>query len=472
MDVSINSIGVNKGKARVWLQGEMLARAGFVPQSLYEVTYADGAIVLVKLNNLLQSVSGRIRNVSVRSRNDREIPIIDLNSDRVLSSFEGLSHVRVTYVEDEIRITSLASEQRAKERLERTEARIAAGEPLRFGSLAHGGGVLSHALHTGFKEAGVKCELAFANEIREELIQHAMKANGVWTKDTIALNGPMQELAFDEEVMRNLPQLDVLECGIPCSGASLAGRVKRALSCPEAHPEVGHLLVGFLAFVARANPTAISFECVTPYFTSASMEIIRSQLRDMQYEVHEAEISGEDWNALEHRKRTVMIAVTKGMSFDFANLERPAKRARTLSEILEPIALDDDRWSQMQGLKEKELRDKANGKSFAMQIFDGASTKIATLTKGISKCRSTDPKIRHPENPDLLRNPTAIEHARAKDVPVSLIDGLSQTLAHELLGQSIVYSPFVSLGKLLASCLRSIHRKAPQLTGMPLFDAA
>lgn len=464
MHVQITEIGRNKSAPRVWLQGALLSKAGFEQSTQYEITQGEGTIVLTKCNTGNRVVSGR-------KRNDKLMPVIDINSDRWLSLFNGLDHVRVIFGDGVIRITALASEQRARDRLARTAGRIAAGEPLTVGSLAHGGGVLSHALHTGFAEAGITTELVFANEIRDDLMEQAMIANDAWTKNTKALCGKMQELAFDDEALRHLPQVDVLEAGLPCSGASVAGRAKRRLAHAEAHPEVGHLVVAYLALIARFNPTVIVLEQVIPYGSTASMDIIRNQLLDLQYDVHETVIVGEEWNAMEHRNRMLMIGVTRGVEFSFDWLQKPVQRVRTLSEILEPVALDDSRWSRMQGLVDKAERDREAGNSFAMQIFDETSTRIGTLTKGLSKVRSTDPKIRHPENPELMRLPIPLEHARAKDCPPHLSEGLSDTIAHEMLGQSVLYRPFVAVGRMLARCMRSVRgRSVPSpYDDLPLF---
>ena len=219
---------------------------------------------------------------------------------------------------------------------------------------------------------------------------------------------------------------------------------------------MGHLVVPFLAIIARVNPLAILLENVELYKSSASMDIIRSQLRDMHYEMHEAVLNGADWGAMEHRKRLVMVAVTRGMAFSFDELQRPNFTPGKLADILENIPEDDARWSNMEGLKAKELRDSEAGKNFAMQIFNADSDKICTLTKGMTKNRSTDAKIQHPTNPELLRIPTAIEHARAKQIPEALIGGLSATTAHEMLGQSVIYQVFVSVGQLLAKSIKAL----------------
>src|SRR3546814_17488497 len=82
----------------------------------------------------------------------------------------------------------------------------------------------------------------------------------------------------------------------------------------------------------------------------------------------------------------------------------------TLFRSLEDIDLDSPLWSTMSYLREKEERDIAAGKGFRMQIFQPDSTKIATLTRGYAKIRSTDPKLQHPTDPTLLRQIRSEEH--------------------------------------------------------------
>lgn len=468
MDVTITTIRHNKGTARVWLQGNTLLRNGFVQGTKYKRVTKDGSIVLTRaddtvvLTHLEDGV--KLREVSGRFRNDKHVPIIDINNDEIAKMFEGMTRLRVIFQEGKIVILPLASEIRAKARVDRAKARMAAGKPLKMGSFAHGGGVLSHALEAGFAEVGVATKLMVANEYREDLMDHVMAHNSAWSADTISLCGPMQEFAYDANLMQMVAthigddgELDVLEAGLPCSGASIAGRAKRGLANAESHPEVGHLIAPFIALLARLNASTVILENVPQYQNTASMDILRNSLRDLCYDVHEIVVNGGEWNAMEHRERMVMVAVTRGMSFDFANLKRPARVERQLSEILEDIPLDHPSWSEMSGLKAKEVRDKDAGKFFTMQIFDGNSVKINTLTKGIAKNRSTDPKIQHPFNPNLLRVPTSVEHARAKDIPEELIEGMCATTAHELLGQSINYKPFVSVGKLLGASYKSLR---------------
>jgi len=110
---------------------------------------------------------------------------------------------------------------------------------------------------------------------------------------------------------------------------------------------------------------------VTPYRNTASMCILRSQLRDLGYQVHEAELQAADWNELERRVRLCMVAVTQGIEFDFHRVKQPRPRKRCIAEGLDAIEPGDERWSEMPGLKAKQERDLAAGKGFAMQIVTG-----------------------------------------------------------------------------------------------------
>lgn len=439
---SAKTIGSNRGKPRIWLQSQEVAGAGLAPGDRYDVHLTGGTIVLKANPDGSRVVSHK------EDRKGNHNPVIDINSRELLALFDGMSSIRLVQRKGEIYLLPLASEIRKKERLSRLKAKVMAGEPLAVGSLSHGAGLLSHAVHEGLKQSGLDSYTQFANEIRPELLAHSARTHEHWTDQTIPLAAPMQELAFDEAAMRHIPRTEIMEMGLPCSGASKAGRAKRGTEKAEDHPHVGHLVVAALMILAKANPAVIIFENVVPYASSASASILRNQLRDLGYNTHETVLKAADFNSLEPRDRWCMVAVTEGMHFDWSMLQLPAKQSLTLSDKLDDIPLDHPMWSEMKGLKAKQVRDIADGKGFMMQTFSGDSPKIATITKGYAKVRSTDPKIEHPTNPDLLRQLTPAEHARIKQFPENIIEGLSGTLAHEVLGQSIVRDPFMAAAKL------------------------
>jgi DNA (cytosine-5)-methyltransferase 1 len=376
--------------------------------------------------------------------------------------FEGMEKLRVIIRKDEIHLLPLATQKRANERLERIERKLAEGEPLEVASFCHGGGVLSLALHEGIKAAGIETELKLACDIDEDVLFHAAESNPMWNERTLAIAAPMQELVADPWAMKQIGTADLLEAGIPCVGASLSGRAKKGLSMAEADPNVGHLVVAFLALVNQLQPAIIVIENVPPYQNTASAHQIRSMLRDWGYEVSETILEAREFGAIEDRKRLVMVAVTKGLSFEVNSIEKPVLLNRPkLGDILEAIPPDDNAWSEMNYLREKEVRDIAAGKGFAMQIVGPEDDRVGTVGSGYSKNRSTEPKIRHPiEGDRLLRLLTAREHAAVKGVPVELIAGLSSTRAHEMLGNSICFEPFVAVGRSIGNALKQPRAQA------------
>src|SRR3546814_2739012 len=112
-----------------------------------------------------------------------------------------------------------------------------------------------------------------------------------------------------------------------------------------------------------------------------------------------------------------LVAVTEGIDFDIESLVVPNHEPALLGDYLEDIDLDSPLWSTMSYLREKEERDIAAGKGLRMQIFQPDSTKIATLTRGYAKIRSTDPTPQHPTEPTLTRKIPPIEHATTEGQP-------------------------------------------------------
>lgn len=463
----VKQVGRNRGKPRIWLEHQELATAGFKPGDRYEVRMKDGSVILSANPDGSRVVSAK----PARREGDAAVPVIDLNSEKLLALFAGMAAVRLVQFDGQIHLMPLAAELRKKERTSRLLRKLENDEPLSVGSLSHGAGFMTHSLHEGLQRAGLSTRLAFANDIRPELLQHASQRNDAWSPDTIPLAAPMQELAFDHAAMARLPRVEIAEAGIPCSGQSKSGRAKLGLSVPEAHPEVGHLIVAALVIIARVNPAIVLLECVPQFASSGSAAILRSQLRDLGYNTHETVLNGRDFNALEARERWFMAAVTDGMHFDWEMLQYPEKRTTRLSDVLDDIPDDSPLWSEMTGLKAKQARDIAAGKGFLMQIFRPEDSRIATVTKGYARVRSTDPKIAHPTNPDLLRQLTPAEHSRIKQHPPRLIEGLANTIAHEVLGQSVVRDPIVAMGEAFGRSIYALASGEQPPSAASLFEA-
>lgn len=478
--LSIARLGADKrGNPRIWLEGKHLARAGFTPAARYELIIDEEQRAIT-----LRLAANGERLVSRKMRGATELPVIDLANSRLLEPFEGLENVTVRFSEGAVTISPRASDLRRLARIERLRNRLKSGQPLAVGSVSTGLGVLALAMHQGLEAAGLQSDLKFSVEIDERYIDQCALANPAWGADTIPVNAPMQEVAFDATALQALPKVDILEAGIPCTAHSLAGRAKKALAKPEDDPNAGHLVAGFLAIVAAVNPAIVLVENVPQYLTSASFAILSNQLKEWGYDVQTTVLRGADFGCIEHRNRMAMIAMSEGIDFDLDSLIAPDAPSQRLGDFLEDIPTDSPLWSTMSYLREKEERDIAAGKGFRMQTYDADAEKIGTVTRGYGKVRSTDPKVKHPTDPQLLRQLTPIEHARIKGVPEEMIAGLSVTAAHEMLGQSILARPFRALadhiGNALVAWLHGVQlprvtkplraNAAPApLTDLPLF---
>lgn len=93
-------------------------------------------------------------------------------------------------------------------------------------------------------------------------------------------------------------------------------------------------------------------------------------------------------------------------------------------------------------------------------IFHDFSLSQSTIQLHITKQRrGTEPYEIHPTNPDLARLFDMDEHARLKTIPERFLTGVaSKTLGHAILGQSVIYNVFCSIGKMLGESLDAIRR--------------
>lgn len=462
----VRQIGENKGAPRIYIDTPALADAGFTPGATYSRTVEDGRVVL-KIDP-----TGRY-TVSKKEVRGNAVPVIDINSREALSPLDGLTAVRLVLQDGMIAALPLASQLNAKKRLERLRENLERG-CLTAGSLSHGGGILDNAAHAGIEQSGLHASLAFANEIDTDLMEHASRTNEVWNSKTMGIGAPMQEAVQDEWLMARLPQVDILAVGIPCSGASKAGASKRGLDLMEQHPEVGHLAASFLMMVQKAQPAVVVVECVQEYAKTGSAQIIRQQLRDSGYSVNEVILNGKDFGVLENRTRWFLVAATAGIGVNLDALAPSCVPVRTIEEVLEPIRADDASWRTFDYLKSKAVRDAEKGNGFSMQIVKPTDTSVPVLRKGYHKGGSTDPLLEHPEKEGTYRLFTATEHARVKQIPEHLVEGMSQTKAHELLGQGVLFAPvkalFDRIGRSLISWSAQDRRHGAEKAAKPAYQ--
>jgi DNA (cytosine-5)-methyltransferase 1 len=450
----IKKIGEHRGAPRLYFDVLALALSGFAPGTPYTIqTDPSQRRLTLKAGQLGERI------VSEKNRAGKSIPVIDINNRELLSVFAGTTAVRAVLLDGIIHIMWLASELKMNERLERLYAKLAQGQSLAVAGVSFGAGMLSNALHEGLAQADQATELVALNEIDNDLVEQARSNNSVVSNTTVTLAAPMQEVVQDDWLMGRLPKAEICEFGVPCSGASKAGASKRGLAKMEDHPEVGHLVASAIMLLQRFQPAVVVWENVPEYASSGSAGILRSHLRDMGYQVHEAVLDAQDFGCLENRVRWFLIATTRGLALSIEDLAPPLREVKTLGELLDPIGPDDERWRDFAYLRTKETRDAAKGNGFAMQFVTPASTKVPTLRKGYHKGGSTDPLLVHPTNPNLFRLLTAAEHVRIKGFDEALIADCSETTGHQILGQSVAAAPVRAIGKRIGQALKAHLQK-------------
>lgn len=449
------TIGESRSIARLWLEGQKLASAGINIGVRYMVNVSK-QLKRVELRPAPSDYQGQTFLVSKRERNQTVCPLIEIRSDLFKEMFGLGSKVRVAIREGRIIVSLSHIASRICERTTRILAKLQSKQSLSVTSLFHGGGCLDGAIHSGLQKAGVASFVQVAVELEGEFIDASLRNNPeLWTDDSIIINSDIREINL---LGASIPQCDVVIAGIPCTGASRSGRSKNKLASAEEHTEAGSMFVDFLDWTKATNPAIAIIENVPEYQNTAAMIVIRNVLTTLGYQLSEAVLDGNVFGALEKRKRLCIIAMTPGIGnlLDFNQLIPMRKKEDTLRDILEDIPADSDRWKSYDYLAAKEERDISAGKGFKRQLLIGDEESCGTIGKGYAKGRSTEPFIVSPFDPKLSRLLTPVEHARVKAIPEHVIDGMSETIQHQVLGQAVVYSVFESVGYLLGMTIQGL----------------
>lgn len=446
-------LGENRGRKRVYIEGRKLAREGYTAGMKFDLE-VKGDEILLSAND-----DGRF-TVSKRTRNGDVMPIIDLTTKEIAEVFDGVETLRVAISRGKIIISAHQQHNLVKERVARLLGKLEAGESITTASFFMGGGVLDSAVHHGLAGAGVKSKIAVAVEIESKFIDSSLRNNPeLWDDNSIVIESPIQSVLLN----RNPAPVDLVIAGIPCTGASIAGKSANGLEFAESHSTAGALFFSTLQLIQVLNPAIVIIENVVPYAKTASMEVIRSVLSNLGYVIQERILGGNEFGALENRKRLCVVAISKGIEgFDIDDVTPVRTKEATISEILEDLPMDSPRWKAFEYGAAKDKRDKEAGKGFARQMLKGDETYCPNIGAGYAKCRSSEPYMVHPENEALARIFTPLEHCRLKGIPAYMVEGVSDTTAHQILGQSVIYPAFVAVAKQLGTSIAAWCRLARQ----------
>ena len=444
--VIYRKIGEHKTNKRVWLQGQCLEDAGFGIGANYELDIINNQKIVLTLSS-----SGN-RKVSQKKKPSQKLqPVVDLNNQLISAFFGQFERAKFTFfISGMIVITYHPTDELIVQRLNKVKEAVIERK-VSIGSNAHGGGIMSSAINDGLAEAGFQGNMVFAIEKEHKYLDSSLKNSPVWTGSSLAIEGSMEEIE-----LTLLNSVLLYEVGLPCTGASVAGRAKNKLKFAEQHESAGRLFYSFLSHIHQVNPAVVLLENVKQYANTISLHVILDVLDGWGYQTDDALriLNGRHFGAIENRERMFVVCPSKGLSFDWDWVEsQQSFSSACVGDILDEVSQSSPLWSEMKGLKRKQLSDQAKGNSFKMQIVDSTTQSTPVIGRGYSKIRSTEPKLAHPTNKNLLRQFTVNEHARLKTIPEQLVSENSQTVAHEIMGQSVIYNLVMNIGQAIGQTL-------------------
>lgn len=454
--VVFSTVGRQRNALRVWLEGRKLEREGFTPGASYHLkTNKRDRLVLVR-------TKAGARTVASRRKQQYRSPIIDVANREVSERFREGQKLRITVRRARIIVRAHPAANRDQDRVERIRRRMASGQPLAVHSLFHGGGVLDDAIHRGMARSGVSSRVAVAVEQERAYMDISLDRNPhLFDLDSVLIEGDIADVD-----LTRAPLADMVIAGLPCTGASLSGRSKNQLAHAEDHADAGAMFFYLLQWIQSADPAVIVLENVTEYASTASMSAIRGVLKRLGYVLRERTVNGLDFGALEDRNRLCAVAVTESLSdsFQLEDLAPVRNKQETLAEVLDDVPADSDCWKEYAYLTAKAERDRQAGKGFRRQLFTPADDRIATLTRRYHKGGTSDPFIQHPTDPDYSRKVTRHEHARIKGIRESYANApeMSETLGHEVMGQSVIPLAFEPVGEALGKAVKSLPQETQQ----------
>lgn len=442
MQFTYTSIKKSDKRLRLWIEGAKPITAGFSKGSFYKRTVHHNGNVTVVFTLLEPSQCETLTKkemaeqdifvVSGRSRNNVDIPIIDSNLARYEDMFPDGTRVRAVFTHGIIKVTIHHEEMSKRRREQSFIDAVKAGE-LTEASFCTGGGISTTAVNDGISLAGLSGRVAWVVDADLRYLQSAYQHSYAITDETTCF-----ECTLEEVESEFVQEVNVLSFSLPCSGFSKSGAAKHKLSAEE--HESGTSLFGAVNLIKASNAAVLLSENVVEAKGSPIYVLLIQELKRLGYTVLESILDSTNTGSFENRKRYWFVAYSSGLpaecfadAFNFFS----DKKYESFSELADKH-VDDSQWSDHEYLKEKQIRDEQNGKGFAKrQLLTEDSTFCGTIGRHYAKRRSTEPFPVNAEGKERLL--TIYEHARAKSIPECLVAFCSQTVGHEILGQSIDY---------------------------------
>jgi DNA (cytosine-5)-methyltransferase 1 len=428
-------VGENRGKRRVWIEGNALLKGGYSPGTRFNIIREGSTLTLVADAAGTNQVSGRKRGSS-------ELPIIDLNNRDLDALFAGYDRMVVKFYASRIVITPTKT---ALKKAARVLAALSVG-------VFVGGGLLSHSAEAaGFP-------VAAAVEINHDFAE-VHQANHPGLHSVCGIQD-----ADLETIAAQVGPVGLYHGGVPCEPYSAIRRndgtntkVDKTLP-PEAH-ELGDMTYWNLRAIEIFNPHTVVLEEVPQYLDSASGYITQHVLHRLGYTVDSRVFNSADFGGLTARKRAVIVATT----FDRVDWPEPVPATRRLLDILTPAEDSSCEWftrttPSKSWLFDHWAKQQARGNGLFSAIVDYDDLTIGTIKKRYLAGQGDNQVVLHPADREKLKvdamDPTVRyrwltvnEIKRLMDLPDSYYLGETKTTAGEILGQGVHVGMFTAIIK-------------------------
>jgi DNA (cytosine-5)-methyltransferase 1 len=443
-NTSYHELDKKNNNSRIWLEGEPLTRAGFEPGGFYSMALnidtLEATMTFVADSPEARKLwrEKKLRKVSGRKMVGWVKPIIDVCNADITQVFGPYGRFRAQAFSNGVITFSVHHEEFARvEREETFKANYKKGV-ITKGDAFLGFGISASGIKDGFAKTGIKTKQVWAVEMESRYLDIACKNSPETYRDAHLFAGKVEEIE-----PQLLDKVDAFSFSMPCTNHSLAGRTKKELSSAEEADEVTALF-GVRAIINATNPAIIFSENVPQAKESSSYRILIKELERRGYVCQEMILDKTHSGSLERRQRYWFVAYSKGLALGDITVDTTAPIHTSFGDIMESEEEFTGLWHDVEKLKKRERKNIAEGRNFRMNFLTAESTEIKTLPRNITKHQISTPVIPNHDK-SMYRLPTITEHADIKRIPRHLVAHASATVAHEGMGQSIVYFHAVGL---------------------------
>ena len=383
MLTAYHKIGRAGGIPRIWIESPRLQQLGFDPKTFLQVTPRAGSGLY--LRPCLEKTRNR---VSFRQVSGLDCPIIDLNSQALLTEFSDHTELRLETTYKQLLVVP---SRRSFNILEHR----ASGLPIPAIEYFAGGSTLSQAI-----TADPRFKLVGAVEISPKFAAHfALEHPDV----------PLYQCDIRDLNPMEMPRAGFMFASFPCTCFSSLGVAKKRLKKTGSEVgDSGDLFLSLVHHVATHMPLAVMVENVPNFFGENAIagRVMMAHLERIGYHVHYFELAPHaEWGEPQDRHRGVMVATLFGKFYPSIPMTPFAGRVGDYLDAPDSLKDREDAdaiKNSIEGRRFHQARHEAAGNRFGFTTINHGSTKVPTITKSYAKVNA-GPFVETPYGLRLLR---------------------------------------------------------------------